>query len=55
MKKSKFAESQIIKIVNEADASVPVPDFWLTNTGRSAGGGAPCGAPRHGRHQTRKA
>ena len=26
MKKSKFTESQIIKIVNEADAGVPVPD-----------------------------
>jgi putative transposase len=26
MKKSKFSESQIIKIVNEADAGVPVPD-----------------------------
>lgn len=26
MKKSKFTESQIIKIINEADAGVPVPD-----------------------------
>ena len=26
MKKSKFTESQIIKIVNEADAGVPVPE-----------------------------
>ena len=26
MKKSKFTENQIIKIVNEADAGVPVPD-----------------------------
>ena len=27
MKQSKFTESQIIKIVNEADAGVPVPDL----------------------------
>lgn len=27
MKKSKFTESQILKIVNEADAGVPVPDL----------------------------
>ena len=26
MKKSKFSESQIVKIINEADAGVPVPD-----------------------------
>ena len=26
MKKSKFTENQIIKIVNQADAGVPVPD-----------------------------
>jgi putative transposase len=27
MKKSKFTESQIIKVINEADAGVPVPDI----------------------------
>jgi putative transposase len=27
MKQSKFTESQMIKIVNEADAGVPVPDL----------------------------
>jgi putative transposase len=26
MKKSKFSESQILKIIHEADAGVPVPD-----------------------------
>lgn len=27
MKKSKFSESQIVKIINEVDAGVPVPDL----------------------------
>ena len=55
MKKSKFTKSQIIKIVNEADAGVPVPDFWWTNTGRSSMGASPYPAPLDMGRQIRKA
>ena len=54
MKKSKFTKSQIIKIVNEADAGVPVPDFWWTNTGPMSMGASPYPAPLDMGRQVRK-